>query len=125
MHPTIRLKRVYAPPAPEDGRRVLVDRLWPRGLSKDSAAIDAWMRDVAPSDELRTWFGHRPERWDAFRERYRAELSSPAAALLLERLTEMARAGTLTLVFGARDEAHNQAVVIAEMLQARLAEASV
>lgn len=110
----IRLKRAYLPPAPEDGLRVLVDRLWPRGISKSDAKIDRWMKELAPSSELRRWFGHDPSRWDEFRRRYEAELSQRAD--LLDELRELAQNGPLTLVFGARDELHNQAVVLRDLL---------
>jgi uncharacterized protein YeaO (DUF488 family) len=105
-HSTVRIKRAYLPPAPEDGARVLVDRLWPRGVGKSKAAIDRWMKDLAPSTELRRWFGHDPSRWDEFRRRYEAELSRKSDQL--EELRALARSGPLTLVFGARDELHNR-----------------
>lgn len=95
---------------------MLVDRLWPRGVSKERLKIDAWLRDLAPSTKLRTWFGHDPKKWDEFRRRYRAELENRRD--LLEELASHARNGRLTLVYGARDPAHNQAVVIKEMLEA-------
>ena len=110
----IRLKRAYEPPADDDGLRVLVDRLWPRGVRKADAAIDRWLKDVAPSAELRKWFGHDPERWEEFRERYRAELRGHPAEL--EELRTLARSGPMTLIFAARDEAHNDAVVLREVL---------
>lgn len=114
VKPDIRLKRAYEPPSPDDGRRVLVDRLWPRGLSKADAAIDSWLKEIAPSTELRRWFNHDPLRWTEFRDRYRAELGSHAG--LLEELRARARDGPLTLVYGARDELHNDAVVLRELL---------
>lgn len=118
MTTRVRLKRVYEPAGPDDGRRVLVDRLWPRGLSKTAAAADEWLRDVAPSPELRRWFGHDPERFGAFAERYRAELAgSPALAALLDA----ARRGPLTLLYAARDERVNHARVLAAVLEERLA----
>ena len=117
----VRLRRAYEAPDPEDGRRVLVDRVWPRGRTRDQLRIDAWEGDLAPSTELRRWFGHEPARWEAFRERYRAELTAPQRARLLDALADQARVGRVTLVFGARDQEHNQAVVIAEELRARLA----
>lgn len=115
----IRLKRVYDPPGPEDGRRVLVDRVWPRGLRKDEAALDEWLKDIAPSTSLRKWFGHDPARWDEFQTRYLAELERPEARGALDRLAAQARSGTVTLLFGARDERRNQAVVIRQVLEER------
>lgn len=115
--PRIRIKRVYEPAAKSDGKRVLVDRVWPRGLRKDEAAIDEWLKDVAPSAELRKWFGHSTERWDEFRRRYETELSESPDAF--ERLAEWSREGTLTLLFAARDERHNNAVVLKELLEKR------
>lgn len=116
----IKVSRAYDPPLPDDGWRVLADRVWPRGRSRDELALDEWLRDVAPSDELRRWFGHDPGRWDEFRRRYRAELATPECAPLVEHLVERARGGTLTLVFGARDTEHNQAVALAEVIRERL-----
>ena len=110
----VRLKRVYEPPASEDGVRVLVDRLWPRGLRKADAGIAHWMKDIAPSSELRRWFGHDPERWQEFRRRYASELQQHAAEL--DELRELARRRTVTLLFGARDEQHNDAVVLRDTL---------
>lgn len=117
---TVGLSRAYDPPGPDDGYRVLVDRVWPRGRTREELAIDEWARDLGPSTELRRWFGHEPERWDGFRDRYRTELSAPAQAAALDRLADRARVGRLTLVFGARDREHNQAVVIAEQIRGRL-----
>ena len=113
----LRLKRAYEPAGPEDGVRILVDRLWPRGVSKADAAIDEWMKDVAPSAELRRWFGHDPGRWAEFQRRYRAELR--AQAPLLDRLRALAKAGTVTLVYAARDEEHNDAIVLRDVLAER------
>jgi uncharacterized protein YeaO (DUF488 family) len=110
----IRIKRAYVPAAKTDGTRVLVDRLWPRGVTKDALAIARWVKEIGPSDALRSWFGHDPERWDEFRRRYRAELTKQAP--LLEELRGLARGGVLTLVYGARDDAHNNAVVLREAL---------
>jgi uncharacterized protein YeaO (DUF488 family) len=110
----VRLKRAYEPAAPSDGVRILVDRLWPRGVSKAKAAIDHWLRELAPSHELRRWFGHDVDRWDEFRRRYRAELEQHSEAL--EQLRQLAREGRITLVFGARDETHNDAVVLRDIL---------
>lgn len=113
----IRLKRVYLPACPEDGVRVLVDRLWPRGVSKVRAALTFWNKDVPPSTKLRQWFGHDPARWAEFCKRYRAELEANPEAV--EALGGLARQGRVTLVFGARDEAHNEAVVLREVLLGR------
>ncbi|HEY8490603.1 MAG TPA: DUF488 family protein [Dehalococcoidia bacterium] len=113
----IRVKRAYDPPAAEDGRRVLVDRLWPRGLSKEAARLDAWLRDAAPSDGLRRWFGHRPERWEEFRRRYREELAGPEAQAALRELAAWARDGDVTLLFAAKDPERNNAVVLREVLR--------
>jgi uncharacterized protein YeaO (DUF488 family) len=110
----VRLKRVYEPAAPDDGVRVLVDRLWPRGLRKADAAIDRWMKNIAPSTELRQWFGHDPGRWPAFHRRYTQELLQQVAAV--DELRELARGGRVTLVFAAHDEAHNDAVVLRDAL---------
>lgn len=108
------LKRAYEPPSAEDGTRILVDRLWPRGVSKADAAIDGWMKDIAPSTELRKWFGHDPEKWEEFRRRYRVELVTHGEEL--DRLREVAKDGMLTLIYSAHDEAHNDAVVLREVL---------
>ena len=113
----LRLKRAYAPPEPDDGTRVLVDRLWPRGVKKADAAVDHWFKDLAPSKELREWFAHDPARWEAFRERYAAELETQSERLA--QLRELARAGTVTLVYAAHDEAHNNAVALRERLLGR------
>ncbi len=110
----IRTKRVYEPPASEDGTRVLVDRLWPRGLSKDEARIDWWARELAPSDKLRRWFGHSPPRFRQFVERYKLELNSGKAAA---RLRALAARQTVTLVYAARDERHNNARALVEILK--------
>jgi uncharacterized protein YeaO (DUF488 family) len=113
----IRLKRAYEPPAVTDGTRVLVDRLWPRGLTKKEAAIDRWLREIAPSTELRRWFGHDPGRWHEFQRRYAVELEHHGE--LVDELVRLARQGTLTLIFGARNEEHNDAVVLRELLLGR------
>lgn len=110
----IRLKRAYVTPSRDDGVRVLVDRLWPRGVLKLDAAIDHWLKELAPSTELRKWFGHDPSRWDEFQRRYKSELAGKTA--LLDELRAIARRGRLTLVFAARDECHNQAVVLRDIL---------
>lgn len=113
----IRTKRVYEPAAAEDGQRVLVDRLWPRGLSREKARLDGWEKDAAPSTELRRWFGHEPARWQEFRRRYRDELQQPPASTALARLAERAHTGPLTLLYAARDMEHNEAIVLAEQLR--------
>lgn len=110
----IRLKRVYEAPSREDGYRILVERLWPRGLTKQRARIDLWLKEIAPSPELRTWFGHEPARWKEFCKRYRTELRSKKA--LLDPLLHMAREGTVTLVFAARDGKYNSAVALKRFL---------
>jgi uncharacterized protein YeaO (DUF488 family) len=113
----VRLKRAYDRPDPGDGRRVLVDRLWPRGVSKGDAAIDEWVKEIAPSTELRKWFGHDPARWDEFRERYAKEIQGHAD--LLGHLRDLARDGLVTLVYSARDEIHNDAVVLRQVILGR------
>lgn len=112
----LRIKRVYEPPSKDDGQRVRVDRLWPRGLNKHEAAVDVWLKDVAPTARLRKWFGHKPARWHEFRERYLAELTGNAA---VEQLLDMAAAGQVTLLYGAHDEEHNQARVLIELLNGK------
>jgi uncharacterized protein YeaO (DUF488 family) len=114
----LRVKRAYEPPSRSDGYRILVDRLWPRGLSKERAAIDEWMKDVAPSAELRRWFGHDPEKWPEFQRRFRQELR--ARTDLVRDIARRASRGAVTLVYGARDEARNDAVVLAAVVRARL-----
>ncbi len=111
---TLRLKRAYEPVAADDGTRVLIDRLWPRGVRKADAAIDLWLKDIAPSAELRKWFGHEPDRWAEFRRRYTAEIQAKPA--VFAQLRELALQGPLTLVYSARDEEHNDAVVLRELL---------
>ena len=108
------LKRAYEPAVPEDGTRILVDRLWPRGLSKARAALDEWMKDIAPSTELREWFGHQPPRWPEFQRRYKSELAGHSAEL--EKIRDIARARKVTLVYGAHDEIHNDAIVLKDVL---------
>ncbi len=115
---TIRVKRVYEAPSAADGFRILVDRLWPRGLSREHAHIDAWLKTISPSNELRRWFNHDPARWDAFKTRYFAELEAePAAVAELTRLVDHHR--TVSLLFGAREEQFNNAHALAEFLEAR------
>lgn len=111
----IAIKRVYEEPSPQDGLRLLVDRLWPRGLSKERAQVAHWLKEIAPSDELRHWFGHDPAKWPEFRERYRQELASRRE--LLDEIRTMARSQKVTLVYAAHDEEHNNAVVLKELLE--------
>ena len=113
-HP-VKLKRVYERPSAADGVRVLVDRLWPRGLSKHDVSADLWLRDAAPSGELRVWYGHDPRRWRRFSRKYRAELARQPD--VLELLDDLRRRAPVTLIYGARDEAHNNAIVLREMLE--------
>lgn len=110
---TIFLKRAYEPPAKTDGVRILVDRLWPRGVTKSKASIALWLKDLAPSTELRRWFGHDPEKWPEFQKRYRAELKGNPA---LPEIRKQSRQGDITLVYAARDELHNDAVVLKQVL---------
>lgn len=119
VEPGVRLRRAYEEPGPDDGLRVLVDGVWPRGRSKERLRIDRWARDVAPSAELRRWYGHEPARWPEFRERYRAELATPERARILAELVEAARRGRVTLVFGARDAERSQARVLADEITRR------
>ena len=111
----IKLKRVYEKPARGDGTRILVDRLWPRGLTKEKAALDLWLKEIAPSTELRKWFGHDPKKWKDFRRRYRTELKKHPDDL--EQIREKSRKGTVTLLYGARDQEHNEAIVLKELLE--------
>ncbi|MCA6110876.1 DUF488 domain-containing protein [Bradyrhizobium cenepequi] len=110
----LRLKRVYEPAEASDGTCILIDRLWPRGLRKENAALDDWMKDIAPSTELRKWFGHDPSRWPKFQHRYRAELHQHCD--ILDRIRELAKKKTITLVYSAHDEDHNDAVVLKYVL---------
>ena len=110
----VKLKRAYEPPAADDGTRILIDRLWPRGITKERAAIDQWMKDISPSTELRKWFGHDPARWDEFRRRYALEVRQNAD--LIDQLRSFARQGAITLVYSARDEKHNDAVELRELI---------
>jgi len=113
----IKLKRIYDPFSREDGKRVLVDRLWPRGMKKEAAHIDEWLRDIAPSDALRKWFSHDPSRWEEFKKMYKDELNDKKE--LLKKLLIDSKKGTVTLLFGAKDTEHNNAVVIKEVLGKR------
>jgi uncharacterized protein YeaO (DUF488 family) len=113
----IKLKRAYDSPAPTDGRRILIDRLWPRGVTKKAAAIDEWVKVIAPSTVLRKWFGHDPARWQEFRRRYASEVREHAAEL--RNLRAQARKGPITLIYSAREESHNDAVVLRNILLGR------
>ncbi|MBK9216796.1 MAG: DUF488 domain-containing protein [Chloracidobacterium sp.] len=113
----LKIKRAYDEPDASDGKRVLVDRLWPRGVSKDKAHIDLWLREIAPSTELRKWFGHDPEKWAVFQSRYKKELEGNKE--LVDSIRTMAKAGPVTLVYAAKDEEHNDAVVLLDYLTER------
>jgi uncharacterized protein YeaO (DUF488 family) len=113
----IRVKRVYDPPSPDDGMRVLVDRLWPRGLSREKAHIDLWLKELAPSTELRKWFNHEPEKWDEFRRRYLQELQQQPEALA--HAIDAMGTGPVTLVFGAREARYNDAVALRDFILAQ------
>ena len=110
----LKIKRVYEKPEKEDGKRILVDRLWPRGLTKEKASIDLWLKDIAPSTELRKWFGHDPEKWNEFRKKYLQELKNNKEQVSI--LYEQLKKGVVTLVYGAKDEEHNEALVLKEWL---------
>jgi uncharacterized protein YeaO (DUF488 family) len=116
----IAIKRAYEAAGAEDGYRVLVDGLWPRGIAKAQLKIDAWMREIAPSASLRKWYGHDPKKWEGFRKKYHAELSKAPRKALLDELVERARKDQLTLVFGARDAERSNAAALAEMIRAEL-----
>ena len=113
----IQVKRAYDPPMETDGERLLVDRLWPRGLRKDAAQLSAWLKDLAPSHDLRRWFGHDPSLWQEFQEHYRAELRTPEKEPLIRELAQKARQGKVTLVFAAHDISHNNAVVLKAVIE--------
>lgn len=110
----VRIKRVYVAPATDDGNRILVDRIWPRGITKERAAVDLWLKEIAPSRDLRVWFGHDPERWHEFHRRYLAELHANSSEVA--RLVDLVSAGKATLLFGAHDTERNNAMVLAEYL---------
>ena len=113
----VKLKRAYEPPTADDGTRILIDRLWPRGVTKERAAIDQWMKDISPSTKLRQWFGHDPSRWDEFRRRYATEVHQHPE--LLDQLRSLARKGPITLVYSASDEVHNDAVALRHVILGR------
>lgn len=114
MKPAIHVKRIYDPPCADDGARILVDRLWPRGVSKQAAALTLWFKDIAPTTELRVWFGHDPENWQEFKNRYRAELQGNRPAV--EKLLDFLKEGSVTLLYAAHDPTHNHALVLADYL---------
>jgi uncharacterized protein YeaO (DUF488 family) len=114
---SIKIKRVYLPPDPSDGTRILVDRLWPRGLSKEKAEVHLWVKEVAPSTELRKWFAHDPNKWTEFQSRYHDELKLHSEQL--HSLKQEAARGSITLLYGARDEEHNEAVILQRLLQSK------
>jgi uncharacterized protein YeaO (DUF488 family) len=116
----VRIKRAYEAPAPDDGRRVLVDHVWPRGVKREKLALDGWLKEVSPSDGLRRWFNHDPARWAEFAARYGDELKAPPASEAVAELVRCARAGPLTLVYAARDETHNNAVALRDAIVERL-----
>ncbi|GII81779.1 hypothetical protein Sru01_67610 [Sphaerisporangium rufum] len=116
MPSPVRLRRVYDPPSEQDGTRVLVDRLWPRGLTKEAARVDEWLKDIAPSDALRTWYGHDLARFEEFDRRYRAELATPGRRAALDRLRALLRAGPVTLLTATRSCDHSNAAVLARVL---------
>jgi uncharacterized protein YeaO (DUF488 family) len=111
----IKLKRIYDPVSPDDGKRILIDRLWPRGIKKEDARIDEWLRDIAPSAQLRKWFSHEPSKWAEFKKRYREELKDKRE--LIDRLRSEAENGTLTLLYSAKDREHNNAIVLKEVIE--------
>lgn len=113
----IQIKRIYLPARPDDGYRILVDRLWPRGIKKSDASLDCWMKDIGPSTELRKWFDHQEERWEEFIQRYRKELESDLTTLMLDDLRKKSQARTVTLLYAARDELRNNAVVIRDVIR--------
>lgn len=124
MSENVVLKRIYEPASKEDGKRILVDRIWPRGISKDKAQLDLWMKEIAPSTELRKEFNHKPERFEEFKEHYIKELQqTEEKEMALNQLLEMAKEEKVTLLYGAKDEVHNQAVVLKEVLVRAMDEA--
>ena len=114
---SIQIQRVYGKNAVNGGKRVLVDRIWPRGIKKEELHLDLWLRELGPSTPLRKWFGHDPRRWEEFQRRYRAELQQPEQQARLNEISSMARKGPVTLLYSARDEEHNQAVVLRNVLE--------
>lgn len=115
----IKLKRVYDKPEHSDGVRILVDRLWPRGLTKDEAGLDEWLRDIAPSNGLRIWFGHKPERWNEFQKRYKKELSTAEKKIILAKLRKIGKISSVTLLYSAKETDRNNAVALAGLLKGK------
>lgn len=116
----IRIRRAYDPPLPEDGRRVLVERFWPRGVKKENLYLNGWLRELAPSDQLRRWFKHDPARWNEFRQHYREELGGTRQQQLVDELAEQASRRNVTLIFSTREERFNNAVALSEIIEERL-----
>ena len=116
----VRMRRAYDPPLPEDGRRVLVERLWPRGIKKENLFINAWLKELAPSDELRRWFGHDPDRWQEFQQRYREELRGIRQQQLLDELAQQASRRNVTLIYSAREERFNNAFALRDIIDERI-----
>ena len=116
--PLVGIKRIYDPPSPEDGKRILVDRLWPRGVKKEDARIDEWLKEIAPSDELRRWFSHDPSRWEEFKRRYMKELEKKQD--MVNRLRAEAKRVRVTLLFAARDTEFNNAVIVREVIRGKI-----
>lgn len=117
---SIEVQRVYDRGPVKSGKRILVDRLWPRGIRKEDLQLDLWLKDVGPSTSLRKWFGHDPDRWTEFRRRYKAELQQPAQRAQIEQLIRLARRGKVTMLYGARDQQHNEAIVLREVVEKAL-----
>jgi uncharacterized protein YeaO (DUF488 family) len=113
----IKIKRIYKIKLPDDGKRYLVDRVWPRGVSKEQAGIDGWLKELAPSTALRTWFSHDPEKWEEFKEKYRDELSSPLLSEVLQKLRDESSHGVVTLIYSAKDTKFNNAACLKEILE--------
>jgi uncharacterized protein YeaO (DUF488 family) len=115
----VRVRRAYDPPLPEDGRRVLVDRLWPRGIKKEKLFLNAWLKELAPSDELRRWFSHDPARWQEFQQRYRQELRGPRQQQLIDELADQASRRNVTLIYSSREERYNNAIALRDIIEGR------
>jgi len=120
----LKIKRAYEPVEAADGQRILIDRLWPRGLSKSEAHIDEWLKDLAPSTELRKWFGHDLEKWDEFKKRYQKELSSPDKIKLMENIAQKVKQANITLIYSAKDTEHSDVRVLEELITKMMADAN-